>query len=161
MKKKNNSLDFVLRFFAIYLCLYATLFVLVQTHIVTGFTELESNLLNGTRVSNFVILSNYSYEITPSCIGIVSVSMIFGLTFAIRKISLENKAKIAGFGSIVLLGFNILRVFYSIYLGSAKGPQIAQNAHTISWFFMGAMVLFVWYLLVKIVEKPDQIADVF
>ena len=158
---KNKSMNFLFRFFAIYLCLYAVLFVLVQTNFVNGFTALESSLLNGTKVGNFVVANGYTYEITPSCIGIVSVSMLVGLTFAMKRINIQNKVKIAGFGSIVLLSFNVVRVFYSIYLGSIEGPQIAQNAHTISWFFMGAMVLFVWYLLIKIVEKPKQISDVF
>ncbi|MFH1752427.1 MAG: exosortase/archaeosortase family protein [archaeon] len=144
--KKDYS--FALKFLVIFAVLYLIVFLADTKGIENNLAELEGQLTGVNVQGNQLNVNGNNLEINYSCTGLFSTILIIALVFSLRKPEIDKKLYIIVVSVIVLMLFNVLRVF--MVIETAKNDfSLASNVHVIGWFISTLLVLGLWYYLTK------------
>lgn len=143
----NKKTIFLLKFFIIFLIL-DFLIIVSNLSFYNSFLAFITGSFSGLKVlGNNIFLNNHIFIIDNSCTGLVSVAMLAGLIFPLKKIIFFEKIRFFIFGSVLLLLFNIFRIIFVLY--SAKIGFDADFIHILTWFLMSFIVIFIWFFVLK------------
>jgi exosortase/archaeosortase family protein len=93
--------------------------------------------------SVYILQTGETFLVENLCTGLLSACILFSIIFALKKPALLKKIIIFLAGAVFLLLANIPRVL--LVLLAAKNGFDAEVVHTVSWFFMSAIVVALWY----------------
>ena len=117
---------------------------------------LEAEALGLSSGGNKIFFNDSIFLIVPSCTGLVSSIVLGSIIFSLKKPELTKKIGIFLLGSIALILLNLVRVYFVLLAGINFGFQITELAHVISWFFVAAFIIFLWYYLTKKICKIES-----
>jgi len=159
LKKSDNSVQssrkkiivFILKFFLIF-SLLNLLIEIANLNLLTNFiASVSSNALGLMVIGNAVLVNGSFFVVTNSCTGLVSASILAAIIFSLKKPTFGKKVLLFFCGLVIILVINIPRVMFVLFM--AKNGFDAELIHEITWFFMSAIVLLVWYYGTKISLK--------
>jgi exosortase/archaeosortase family protein len=109
----------------------------------------------------FIEVGKEVFEVTASCTGIISASILAAIIFSLRKPELKKKILFFLGGAIILFTVNLLRLYLVLSVGKAYGVAAADLAHIASWFAMSAAIIMLWYYgtkkLIGVKEFPELV----
>ena len=155
----KSAIVFVINFFIIFAVLEAGIYFLDFGFIENPLAQLEGNLTGLTVQRNQLFLGQGVFEIGSSCSGLVSLSILFAVVFALRKPELKKKIQIFIAGAVLLFVINIFRIFLVLLIGKQFGFQAAELAHEISWVATAAFILIFWYYFTKKIAKIKSFSE--
>jgi len=158
-----NQLDkrvvFLLKFFAIFSVLHYLLLVVNLRPMQEFIAKSQAMLLNLTYDGTLVRIGSETFEITPSCTGLVSSIILAAIVFSLKKPGLKSKTATLAIGVIFLLAANYVRVYFVLLSAIAFGGRAAEAVHIITWFLTAALVIVVWYYGTKRIAKVKEFND--
>ncbi len=98
---------------------------------------------------SLVFVSEGAFEITASCTGLVSASVLAAIIFSLKKPELKEKAVVFAAGFVALLVVNYFRVLLVLWSGKEFGIAVAEIVHVLSWFVTSGAVIAAWYFFTK------------
>jgi exosortase/archaeosortase family protein len=107
-------------------------------------------VLNLPFLNNQIFLNEKIFIITNSCLGFVTMSVLFSLIFSLRKLELIKKAGLFIVGAGVIFLINILRLIVVVF--SEIVGVYSNLVHTLTWFFMSFVVLVFFILSTNLVS---------
>jgi exosortase/archaeosortase family protein len=135
--KKKDKIIFVISF-AVFYSLLLILGILVFGNLLLGIEEKIIYLLLGNSV-------NYNaFDFVVYCSGIVSIAAYLGVIFGFLVVRIKPVLKVVIASIILLWVINLLRII--IVLLSEK-IGLERSTHVLSWFLMGAVV--VWAIKIS------------
>ena len=141
---KNQKLVlFLLKFFIIFFVISTMIEFLDLTFLREFITYISASYVGVAFSGSVVSIGLTKFIVVNSCTGLVSGAILIALIFAGRKPIPQKKLILTVFGLCLLLIVNIPRVM--LILISAKMGLDAELVHIITWFFMSALVILVWY----------------
>ena len=148
---------FVLKFFLIF-GLANLLIELINLNTLTNaIAKVTGGLLGLVVEKSIIFVGENSFLITNSCTGLVSVSILGAIIFALRKPRIEVKMTLFVWGTIALLVINIPRIMLVLFAAS-KGFN-SELVHEITWFLMSAALLFIWFFGTKRITKVKEFSE--
>ena len=150
----KKILFFLLRFFFIFAALNILIDLAPLGVLNNSIATLSSSLIGLTSKENAIIVGEKVFLVTNSCTGLISVSILAAIIFSLKRPVLRKKIFLFIGGAILILLLNIPRI--SLILFSAKMGFDAELAHTLTWFFMSAIVLIIWYFGTKKIEEINE-----
>ena len=153
--EQKKALFFLAKFFAIFLVLEALIYFIGFSALKQWLAGIEAGFLGLQAQGNII----GGFEIGSSCTGLVSIAILAGIVFGLRKPELKKKILVFAIGAVALLIVNIARVFLVLWIGQNIGLQAAETAHVISWFAMTAVILALWLVLTKKIAKEKELYD--
>ncbi len=163
MEEKNEfsrkALFFLLKFFAI----YAVLQLLILNAPIESLKEwiafIEAQGLGLESVGNRVLFQGHGFEIVANCTGLMGISVLAAIVFALRKPDLKRKAVLFAFGAMVLFPLNLVRVYFVIWAALSFGIQFSEAIHVLTWFLSAGLILGLWYYLTKKVASVKDFSS--
>ncbi|VVC00408.1 Transmembrane exosortase (Exosortase_EpsH) [uncultured archaeon] len=155
----GNEVVFIAKFFSIFLILEAAINYF-------GFLALQEFLAKSTAAAlglassgSIVFIGGGSFEISPSCTGLVSSSVLAAVVFSLRKPDFGKKILIFLFGAVLLLILNYFRVLAVLWAGKEFGIEAGGIVHVVSWFTTTIFVLALWYFFTKKITGAEEFSD--
>lgn len=149
---RDPGLVFIAKF-ALFFSIPYVLIHLMDLGTLAGFVAgFEGWALGGQVAGSTILLAGMPYEIIADCTGLVMISMLAALLVAQRG---ETDKKLAAFALFapVLFGFNLLRLWATISIGAANGPEAMEAAHLGFWMVDAGAVLLAWLVALKFVFR--------
>ncbi len=150
---------FLLKFFMIFSVFEAAVnyfgFAPLQEFIASS----QAQLLGLESSGDLVFVKGGIFQISPSCTGLVSMSILFAIVFSLCRPELPKKIFIFLIGAILLLFLNYPRVLAVLWTGREFGPGAAQVVHMLSWFSTTVFVLALWYYFTKKITGAKDFSD--
>jgi len=159
LKAKNNSKNkdsdetrlniilFSLKFFLIYFIAH----VLILLPDLSAVNELVAGVVASFFLLEtkgaFIIVNNSLFEVTNSCLGLVSAGILAAAIFSLKKPELKKKLALFALGAVILFLINIPRLMLVIYSGLIGFD--AELVHEMTWFIMSFFVLAIWFIGLK------------
>lgn len=153
-QRNEPILIFLVKFFLIFIILEILINLIDLSLITNPLTMIIANFFNLSYYNNMLFANSSSFIISNSCTGLVSLAILIAITLPLKKLELKKKIQIILVGAVLLLILNIPRVGLVIY-SSILGFD-AEIVHELTWFFMSAVILLVWYFGIKFIEKEDD-----
>ena len=148
MVEISKAAGFLAKFFAIFLLLQALVLIAPLEPIETAIAGFEAGVLGLQNTGNLIVTGNGNFEIAASCTGLVSAAVLAAVVFSLRKPGMRKKLAVFGAGTLLLLGFNLVRVYFVLW--SARfGIGTAELLHIASWYATSAVVIGAWFYLTK------------
>ncbi len=108
---------------------------------------------------NLVFVKDGVFEITPSCTGLVSTSILAAIVYSLKKSGLKRKTLIFLAGASMLIFLNYFRVLAVLWTGKEFGTNAAGITHVVSWFSTTIFVLVLWYYFTKKITGAKNFSD--
>jgi len=156
VKKMKKSIIFLIKFFIIFTILQALIFLTNLSFIQNPLAELEGNLTGLDFENNQLFFEEQVFEINQNCTGLVSMSILAGIIFALRKPKLKKKFLIFIPGAILLFFVNIFRIYLVLLAGISFGVGMAELLHVISWSAMAIAIIILWYYFSKKITRVEK-----
>ena len=153
---KKKAIIFLIKFFVIYAILQFLILALPIGFIENGIAEIEANAIGEGAEGNLIELEGHSFQIVPNCTGLVGISVLAAIIFALRKPELKKKLALLAIGALILFPLNLLRVYFVLWASIAFNPEIGETLHMATWFIAAAAILVIWYYLTKRVAKVKR-----
>lgn len=148
---------FLIKFFAIFFIL-TTIIELLDLLFFTEWLAFVSSMpFKAIVVSNMVFVNGGNFLVTNSCTGLVSASILAAIIFSLKKPLIRQKLLLFLLGTGILLVLNIPRLM--LVLWSASVGIDAELVHVITWFFMSAFILIIWYYGTKRIAKINDFSE--
>ena len=141
--KNQKLILFLLKFFIIFFVISTMIEFLDLTFLREFITYISATYVGVEFSGSIVSIGLTKFIVVNACTGLVSGAILIALIFAGRKPTPQKKLFLTVFGLCLLLIVNIPRVM--LILISAKMGLDAELVHIITWFFMSALVILVWY----------------
>lgn len=149
--KNNFSLQekekkFLLVFFSSFALLYLLVQLLLPQKYLEMLAATQVVLLNffGVASSSFgtiVFANSGEFEIVSDCSGFVMVALLASLLLATGARNFWKKLLVFG---ALLLAFNALRLFFTLFVGARFGQGVLEAVHFTLWIVDAAVVLGLW-----------------
>ncbi len=153
---KKKAILFLIKFFVIYTVLQFLILALPIGFIENGIAEIEANAIGARTEGNLIEWNGQSFQIVPNCTGLVGISVLAAIIFALRKPKLKKKLALLAIGALILFPLNLLRVYFVLWVSITFNAGIGEILHMITWFITAGAILAVWYYLTKRVAKVKQ-----
>lgn len=150
-KLSREQKFFLIRFPVYFLVPYSLLLYLKPAFLTNAIASLEALLLNAVGFNtiaggSIIVVRNAVFEIIPDCSGLVMVFLFLALFYATPKAIFVRKR---GLSAVVayataLLGFNLLRLFVTLAVGTSFGESTLNAVHAALWFVDAGVVLAAW-----------------
>ncbi|MBM3282399.1 MAG: exosortase/archaeosortase family protein [Candidatus Diapherotrites archaeon] len=135
---------FVFRFFIIFgLVEFVTYYFPPLTY-QEWLAALLGNGLNVSVNETLLFVNGIVFEITPFCTGLSTWGLLLGLIYGFDVLSARKKILYALAGWVIIFGINILRLLAIVYVGKTYHVDAVDTLHTLTWFVMSAIVLWLW-----------------
>lgn len=145
----KKALVFLVKFFVVYAVLQLLIVSLPLGFLENGIALLEANALGLQAQGNAIFFGSYEFQIVPNCTGLVGISVLASIIFALRRPELKKKVLLLAFGAAVLFPLNLLRLYLVLLAAISFGPEMAGGLHIASWFAVSAAIILLWYWLTK------------
>ena len=138
------------KFLLVFFLSFAALYLLVQLLVPEKYLELiaavQAGLLQNAGVASssfgaIVFANSAEFEIVRDCSGFVMVALLASLLLATGAKNYWKKLVLFG---LVLLAFNILRLFLTLFVGARFGQQALEATHFTLWIVDAGVVLALW-----------------
>jgi len=149
VKIEKKELIFFAKFFGIFLGLEYLIITLDFSPFQEFIATSQAAILGITSVGNLIFVKNGAFQIVPSCIGLVSGSVLAAAVFSLKKPELKQKILVFLSGFVLLIILNYFRVLLVIWTGNEFGLEIAEYVHVATWFTTAIFVLGLWYYFTK------------
>ncbi|MFH1257270.1 MAG: exosortase/archaeosortase family protein [Candidatus Diapherotrites archaeon] len=143
--EKKAMLSFLAKFFIIYGVLQGLILFLDLSFIQTALAGLSAAMVSAQANGVFVRINSGAFEVTASCTGLVSASILAAIIFSLKKPEMKKKFLFFIAGAVALFLVNIARLYLVLSIGKAFGINAAETAHVLSWFAMSAAIIALWY----------------
>ena len=156
-KTLNNNksiIIFLTKFFSIFIVLEILINIINLTFLTNTITFLVANFFNLPYTNSTIFINTYSFIITNSCTGLVSLAILCAITLPLKRMELKKRALILVIGALFLLTLNIPRIGLVIYAGLIGFD--AELVHEFTWFLMSAIILLIWYYGIKLIQKEKD-----
>ena len=160
MNAGRKEIAFLAKFAVIFSSAEFLIFTLDFSALQVFIARTQAGLFGLQASGSRIILEKGIFDITPSCTGLVSASILGAIIFSLSKPSLGQKAYIFASGVVLLLALNYIRVLAVVWAGAQFGMDAAQLLHIASWFATSLIVLGLWYVFTKRVSKVDDFAQI-
>lgn len=147
--KLSKEHVFLVKFFAVFAAVEFLIFYLDFSFIEDFIASSQADFFGLESLENLVFVRDGAFEITSSCTGLVSGSVLAAIIFSLRRPQLREKAAIFLAGFTLLLALNYLRVMAVIWVGIGYGVEAAEVAHVASWLTTSAFIIALWYAFTK------------
>lgn len=159
MTTRRGEAIFLAKFFAIFFSLEAIINYFGFKPLEIFIASSQAGLLGMQGFQNYVLAKGGTFEINPSCTGLVSSSILAATVFALKKPDLKKKAMIFIAGTVLLLVLNYFRVLAVLWTGREYGIANAEIVHIASWFSTTVLVLALWYYFTKRITSAKNFSD--
>ena len=156
---KKKAILFLIKFFVIYAVLQFLILVLPIGFIENGIAEIEANAIGEGAEGNLIELEGHSFQIVPNCTGLVGISVLAAIIFALRKPKLKKKLALLCIGALILFPLNLLRIYFVLWVSIIYNPEIGETLHMTTWFIAAGAILVIWYYLTKRIAKVKNFAE--
>ena len=154
---KKKAILFLIKFFVIYAVLQFLILALPIGFIENGIAEIEASAIGGKAEGNVIEFDNatatHSFQIVPNCTGLVGISVLAAIIFALRKPKLNKKIALLAIGAAILFPLNLLRVYFVLWISIVYSPEIGEILHITTWFIAAGAILVIWYYFTKKLQK--------
>ncbi len=145
--KSSFAKNEIVLFLAKFLVIFFILTFLINSVDLSFFSEKEAALVAGVvglqSQGNAVFLSEKTFFVTNNCLGLITASILAALIFSFKKPDLKKKLGLFAAGFVLIMVVNVFRLWFVLF--SATNGFDAELVHTVTWFFMSGVVLFIWY----------------
>ena len=155
----EKALVFLVKFFVIYALLQFLIVSLPLGFLENGIALLEANALGLQAEGNAIFFDSHAFQIVPNCTGLVGISVLASIIFALRRPELKKKILLLAFGTLALFPLNLLRLYLVLLAAISFGPEMAEGLHTAAWFAVSAAIILLWYWLTKRAAKVKEFAS--
>ncbi len=155
----RKELVFLAKFFAIYFVLQWLVLAAPLGALQQLIAAVEAGWLGLNTAGNIVQAGNGFFEISASCTGLVSASVLAAVVFSLKKPAAKEKVVLFAVGAVVLFLLNFARVYLVLAIAIGYGVELAELAHTVSWFSTAVLVLILWYVGTKRLAKIDDFSE--
>jgi exosortase/archaeosortase family protein len=139
----KRILFFIIKFFIIFFILNLVVELLPLDFLTSSLALFVGNLLGLQVLNNVVLVNDSTFIIGNMCTGLTSASILAAIIFSLSRPTLSKKIIFFLTGLVLLLLVNVPRLILVLYF--AKQGYDAGLVHELTWFFMSAVVLFIWY----------------
>ena len=160
---QKKAILFLIKFFVIYAVLQFLILALPIGFIENGIAGIEASAIGARAEGNIIEFDNTtttnSFQIVPNCTGLVGISVLAAIIFALRKPKLKKKLALLCIGALILFPLNLLRVYFVILVSIIYNPEIGELLHMTTWFISAGAILVIWYYLTKRIAKVKNFAE--
>lgn len=157
IKDNKSILIFLAKFFGLFL-IFELLINLADLSILTNLLAMiVGTFFNLPYLGNTIFVDSTQYIVSNSCTGLVSLAILIAITLPLKEMALKKRLGIILIGAFLLLTLNIPRIGLVIY-SSLLGFN-AEMVHELTWFFMSAVILVIWYYGIKFIEKKKEFSE--
>lgn len=146
---EKKAIVFLAKFFAIYAVLQFLILAAPIQGLQQSIAWLEGNAFGLETEGSLILFNGHSFEIVANCTGLVGISVLAAIVFALRKPEFKKKAMLFGLGALILFPLNLLRVYLVLLAATSFNPDAAEALHVATWFTTSAAILLLWYYLTK------------
>ena len=156
----KRELVFLAKFAAIYIVLQAVIQFGPLLPLEEAIASLEAGWIGAENFGNIIDTGgNGLFEISASCTGLVSASVLAAVVFSLRKPKLKKKAMVFAVGAIALFVLNLARVYIVLVSAVQFGIGMSEIVHIVSWFSTAAFILAAWYFGTKRIAKVKDFSE--
>jgi len=148
---------FSVKFFLIYFILQLLVLFLDFSLVNSFLAKTTAEFLDLSYAGAKVFVNGEVFEVTNSCIGLMSASILAAAIFSLNKPALKKRILLFFFGLLFLLLLNIPRLI--IVLASALNGMNAEFVHELTWFGMSAAVLLIWFFGLKRISTEKEFRE--
>lgn len=146
---KENEKKFLLLFFIGFAALYLLVQALPIEFALEGIASFETQALNYAGVAasssqTIVFTPSMEFEIIKDCSGLLMVGLLAALLFSSSSDHRKSLSTLLLFAPL-LLAFNLLRLFATLFVGAQYGQQIMDAVHFALWIVDSLIVLLIWW----------------
>ncbi|MCX6767450.1 MAG: exosortase/archaeosortase family protein [Candidatus Micrarchaeota archaeon] len=94
-------------------------------------------------VGSTVLAAGREFEIVADCTGLVMIIMLAALLWS-TPVRRERRWLFLAAGAPFLFVFNLLRLFFTLWVGAALGGLAGEAVHVALWFVDAAVVIALW-----------------
>ena len=106
-------------------------------------------------MDNLIIIKEQMLEFIPACTAASAYSLLAVLTL-LTNISFKKMIKVFITGALIILAFNILRIFILILILIYSGNHLFETLHMFFWQVVSTLVVVLtWILLTKIYKIKE------
>lgn len=106
-------------------------------------------------MGNLIIIKEQILEFIPACTAASAYSLLAILTL-LTNISFKKMIKIFITGALIILAFNILRIFILILILIYSGNHLFETLHMFFWQVISTLiVVLTWILLTKVYKIKE------
>ncbi len=161
---KKKAILFLIKFFVIYAVLQFLILALPLEFVENGIAGIEAAAIGARAEGNIIELEGneavgHSFQIVPNCTGLVGISVLAAIIFALRKPELKKKLALLCIGALILFPLNLLRVYFVLWVSIEFNPGIGETLHMTTWFIAAGAILVIWYYLTKRIAKVKNFAE--
>ena len=156
---EKKAVLFLVKFFAIYAVLQFLILALPLEFFETGIAGIEAAATGGKAYGNMIELHGHSFQIVPNCTGLVGISVLASIIFALRRPKIKKKIALLAVGAAILFPLNLLRVYFVLSASILFSPGIAEALHIATWFLVAGAILAIWYYLTKRIAKVKNFPE--
>lgn len=148
-KFEQKAAVFLIKFFLIYAVLQTLILVAPLEPLQNSIASFEAGLFGLEPEGNSIAFDSQRFEIVANCTGLMGISVLAAIIFALTKPGLKKKLALFAGGTAILFPLNLLRVYIVIAVAMTLDPNMAETLHTITWFTTSALILGLWYYTTK------------
>lgn len=134
---------FLAKFFAIFLVLTFIINIADLSFFNQKAAQITADLNGLQSYQNAVFFEEKVFFVTNNCLGLLTASILAGLIFSFKKPVFKKKLGLFISGFLLIIVVNVFRLWLVLFLAK-KGFDV-EFVHTLTWFFMSAIVLMIWY----------------
>ncbi|HLC78963.1 MAG TPA: exosortase/archaeosortase family protein [archaeon] len=147
--KWEREAAFFVKFFLIFFAAEFLIFALDFSLLENFIAKTIGDFFSLSNSSNMIFVGGSIFEITASCTGLVSSSVLGAIIFSLKKPRIREKIGIFFAGVVLLLVLNYFRVIGVIFFAKEFGVQAGEITHTLSWFATSVFIIVLWYYFTK------------
>jgi exosortase/archaeosortase family protein len=156
-KRDKPIFVFLAKFFAIFAVLEILINIVNLSVLTNLITLIVANFFDLPFTHDTIFVNCTEFMVTNSCTGLVSLAILIAITLPLKGMNLKKRLGIIIAGAVLLLSVNIPRIGLVIY--AAMLGYDAEFVHELTWFFMSAVILLVWYYGIKFIEKKKEFSE--
>lgn len=107
------------------------------------------NLLHVPVDQTFLRVGGSFFEISAFCSGFTTFALFAGLVLGFSIPSIERKIGLLLSGGLFILVLNFIRIYLVVWIGEHYSIGAAETFHMITWFVLSALVMILWFILMK------------
>lgn len=149
MRFSGKEFAFFAKFFAVFFALELAIHIIPLKWLEVFIASTQAGMLRLESAGSLIFVEGGTFEITPSCTGLVSAGVLAALVFSLKKPGMREKIIVFASGTALLLIVNYFRVLAVVWSGTFFGAGFAEMLHMVSWFATSAAILGAWYFFTK------------
>ena len=141
--------SFIFRFIFIFVGMELLLYWFPPIGYQTWIATQIGNLLHVSVDQTFLGVEGSFFEISAFCSGFTTFALFAGLVLGFNVPSVERKIRLLISGGLFIFALNFIRIYFVVWIGKMYSIGAAEAVHVLSWFVLSALVMGLWFLLMK------------